>query len=112
MEEACLNGSMEIFMKENGSIIKGKDMEFHLMHKMINIKDYGVMIKNKDLDKFNMEMEIIIQDNFKMIKNMDQASLYTMEINMKVYFKMTNFMDKENYNYKIKFKKEYLKMDP
>ena len=59
MEEVYLNGSMVIFMMENGSIIKDKDMEYHLMHKMINIKDYGVMIKNKDLDKLNMEMEII-----------------------------------------------------
>lgn len=98
-------------MMENGSIIKDKDMEFHQMHKETNIKDNGRMIKNKDLVKLNMEMEISIQDNFKMIKNMDLGNSFMMEINMKVYFKMTNFMDKEIYNYKTKSKMDYLKMD-
>jgi len=46
-----------------------------------------------------------------MIKNMDLGNSFMMEINMKVYFKMTNFMDKEIYNYKTKSKMDYLKMD-
>ena len=39
-------------MKENGKMIKEKDMEYIIFQKEINLKENGKMIKEKDMEYY------------------------------------------------------------
>lgn len=63
---------MEIFMKENGRMIKLMDLVDIITKMEQNIKESGKRINNKDLEKNHGQMVRIIRDSMKMERNMEK----------------------------------------
>ena len=74
---------------------KGK--EFMSIQMEINIKENLIMIKNMDLENIFKKIKDFMKESLNMVKNVVKAFInLKMEINMMVFGKKINVMDKVN----------------
>lgn len=116
--ELCIM-RMVISMKENGQMIKCKDLVFSILFKEMSIKDNGKITKNMGKAYYYLKMETNMMANGNMMRCKEQENLFTrikiytkgcftkvlsmvlgytfmkMEINMKVNGNMERRMGKE-----------------